>query len=249
VSLAERDLLAKEGKIQAEAPPVRKERRIDPETGDEMTVVEGIDPLWGYNIGKSPWGGFTPTDKIANMLITEIGPKAAEKWIAPFIQNTGFREFTKVPVDAGVGYGIPLAVLPEVREFRLSPALQECAEVVGRLLEVIQGNSPLLLLKPSVADKQIHSRKGQEFPWTEYQKLQAIVAKAEYFEIYDKGKTIRLVGFAEHSGRGYPFAWDFEKETRHSVLVTFFHRGSNPQRWQSWKDRKKKEVWSRYMKE
>jgi len=246
VSLAERDLLAKEGKIQAEAPPVRKERRIDPETGDEMTAVEGIAPLWDHNIGNAPWRGFAQaTDRMANRLSREIGTPLAEKWIEPFIRSLCFREFMKMPYEVDVGFGVPVVVLPDAGDFRWSPALRETATDIDQMLGMVRGNSPILLLKPSIAMKQINSRKGQEFPWTEYQKLQSLIASAEYFDIYDVGRSIRLAGFAVDGKLGYSFAWDFEKESKRSVLVTFYSLGRKPEKWQRWKDSMNKRVRSR----
>jgi len=243
VSRTEQARLKKAGKIQSESPPVQKEEWIDPVTREVKMVTKGIDPSWDYHIGKAPWRDFTPaTDREANRIIREFGIQAGKKWAGLFLQSPGFRDFTTTPAGARVGYGAPLGVLPDMDDLKISPVLQEYAEEIAPLLEMIRGNSPILLLKHSTAYKQIESRKGEEFSWTEYQKVQTLLEEAEYFNVYDEGDSIRLAGFAEYGRRGYAFAWDFEKRTKRNVLVTLHGLGEDPKEWDGWKGRATKSL-------
>jgi len=79
------------------------------------------------------------------------------------------------------------------------------------------------------------SRKNQDFPWTEYQNVQSLLRKAEYFGVEEVRGSIRLVGIAKHNNKGYPIILDFEEETKRSSLVTLFTLGRKPSRWSKFK--------------
>jgi len=167
-------------------------------------------------------------DRRAREHLVQDDPYQAKQWIKQVAESTVFREYTgdASTIDDGE-IGMPIAVLPSVDKFReRSPALRDGSESVARMLDQIRGVSPVLVLKPSIVDKQIRSRRKdkEKFHWTEYQKIQAIVEDARIVAIYPVKRGIRSVGWAKHGDRRYALVWDAESEDEsgRNVLVSFY---------------------------
>jgi len=222
------------GKIQTEDPPVWKKQRINPDPGEEKMAVEGVHFLWSHNVGKQAWEGVCRNcERKANQLCDVLCTEATGKWIAPLVGSLAFRGYVERIPSKNEIIGMPIAVIHDIGErLRTSEALHKDKEKIDWVLEKIRDNSRVLVLKASTVLKQIRSRENQNFPWTEYRKVQALLQKAEYLKIEERRHAIRLLGIAEHDRWGYKFALDFEKETKRSALVTLFTLGRNARNWQ-----------------
>jgi len=233
VSSAEQTRLRKTGKIKTQAPPVRRKRWVDIETGGVRMVAEGLDPLWDHNVGKEPWVSICRgCEREANRFCNEIGSVATEKLTGSLVKSTTFGEFAKIPPAGNTFLAMPIAVLHDLeRQVRSSESLRKHGAKVDSTLEKIRDNSSVVVLKAGSAWKQLVSRKNEGFPWTEYQKVQALVRQVEWVRIREnRDGGVRLTGAAKHGQMNYAIILDFEKETKRTALVTLFHLGEGDKR-------------------
>jgi len=235
VSHVERERLEKAGKIRTTDPPILKKCWIDAETGEERMVAEGIDPSWGYHIGRSPLEGLVQEcERLANALYDGIGMKAAMKWIASLLKGCVVGEYMKTPGGKDGLSGMPVAVLPK--------------ELVA------QGSSPILMLNLKALRKQHKSRgnqyegSGEDFGLGEYRNLQSLIEGIKVIgsfpiklktEIGRETVVLRTVAHAKDAeGRGHAVIW--QAVGRRNVLVTFFRPGEghgNREDYDSWVSR------------
>jgi len=227
-----RDRLEKAGKIQTQAPPVRKKRWVDPKTGEVRTAIEGIDPSWSYPVGRAPWDGIARgCEGLANALHEEVGREAATGWITWWLDSYAFKKYADRPGNEKGGAGMPGGILPQQA--------------------VRNGTSPILMLDRKPMNKQLKSRRkrdagnGESFEWTEYRKLPSLLEKANIitsFERSDKPGVWRTIASAtDDEKKGYAIIWD--TEDGRNLLVTLFRPGErqgNTQDFPAWVEEQKR---------
>jgi len=107
-----------------------------------------------------------------------------------------------------------------------SPSLGRRGAAIARMVDKIRDTSPVLLLKPSIVQKQLRSRRDdlEEFHWTEYQKIQSLLEKAKVVEFHPVSKGIRSVCWAVEGRNHYAIVWDAETryESGRNALVSFY---------------------------
>ncbi len=184
--LSRRDLDRFGFRVSAKAPAVRRRPWRNRRTGRVVRVPEGIDPGFGYNVGKAHLRGLTPPPRSGPLRRPFIGPPAEVEMPAPRDQPAsrllpaGLSEedyLERFLAEFGAASGKPVVFTDKVGE-PVAIGADLFAMPDGRIKVTKRGRErTLLLLADTIKDPDEIWWRWEEFPKGKTQLLRRYVAR------------------------------------------------------------------------